>query len=210
MLSNRRTPNPSPTITQARLKKAGLGVFFRARDLPALGLGFRELARMVAAKHVEKLAPGLYRLASAPVTENESIATVAAAVPNGIVCLLTALRFHEIGTQVPRHVWIALDRKARKPTRSPVQLRVVRFSGPMLRHGVETHDILGVPVRITSPARTAIDCFRYRSIVGFDVALEALRETVQTKKATIAQLDRMAELCRVRTVIAPYLTSLVR
>ena len=97
---------------------------------------------------------------------------VAAAVPNAIMCLLTALLFHDIGTQLPHQVWIALDRKARKPTHPPARLRIVRFSGMALTHGVTHHSALGVPFRITSPARTVVDCFRYRNKFGLDIALE--------------------------------------
>jgi predicted transcriptional regulator of viral defense system len=132
---------------------------------------------------------------------------VAARVPQAVVCLLTALHVHGIGTQAPREVWIALDRKARKPRLEGLPVRIVRFSGPMLTYGVETREIQGVPVRITSPARTVVDCFRYRNKVGLDVALEALRDALATGRASVADILRSAEVGRVLSVIQPYVES---
>jgi predicted transcriptional regulator of viral defense system len=163
----------------------------------------------VDAGTIEKVGPGLYRLASAEPSEFETLAMVASVAPSGIVCLLSALGFHRIGTQVPHEVWLAIDRKSRRPTRVPTKLRIVRFSRAMLSYGVETHAILDVPVRITSPARTVVDCFRYRTKLGLDVALEALRDALASRTATMDQITRAAEVCRVRTVIKPYLDAIV-
>jgi predicted transcriptional regulator of viral defense system len=198
----------SPRLTPARLKAAGIGAFFRPRDLESLEIPFAEIQRLVAAGTVEKVAPGLYRLAAAPPSEFETLAMIASAAPGGIVCLLSALRLHGIGTQAPHEVWLALDRKARKPARLPAKVRIVRFSGAMLTYGVETRPILGVPMRVTSPARTVVDCFRYRSKLGLDVALEALRDAVRARKATVDEIMRAAEVCRARTVMKTYLEAL--
>jgi predicted transcriptional regulator of viral defense system len=197
----------SSRLTPARLKSAGIGAFFRPRDLEALEVPFAELQRLVAAGTVEKVGPGLYRLTAAKPSEFETLAMVASAVPGGIICLLSALRFHGIGTQAPHEVWLALDRKARKPARLPARMRIVRFSGAMLTYGIETHPILGVPVRVTSPARTVVDCFRYRSKLGLDVAIEALRDAVRST-ATVDEITRAAEVCRARTVMKTYLEAL--
>ncbi len=148
---------------------------------------------------------GIYRLAAVEPHQLETVATVASAIPGGVICLLTALSIHEIGTQSPHEVWIAIDRKRRKPTRLPTKVRIVRFSGAMLSYGVVRRTVLGVPVSITSPARTVVDCFRYRNKVGLDVAMEALRDTVRTRKTTVAEISRAADTCRIRTVIGPYL-----
>lgn len=195
-------------FTATRLHAAGIGTFFRPRDLQPLGITFRQLQRVVAAGTVEKVAGGLYRISEVEPTELETIAMVASAAPNAIVCLLTALRVHELGTQSPAEVWIALDRKSRKPTRLPARVRVVRFSGAMLTYGVVRRSMLGVPVSITSPARTVVDCFRYRNKVGIDVAMEALRDALRSRKTTVDELSRAADVCRIRTVIGPYLESL--
>ncbi|GIX49459.1 MAG: transcriptional regulator [Candidatus Tectimicrobiota bacterium] len=182
--------------------------FFRFRDAVRLGLSPYALQRLVAAGEVEKIRPGLYRLTDAEPSEMETIALVAAVVPAGIVCLLSALSLHGIGTQLPHEVWLGLDRKARKPSRLPARVRIVRFSGPMLTYGVKTQRILGVPVRVTSPARTVVDCFRYRNKIGLDVATEALREALRTRKTTVDEILRTAEVCRARTVIRPYLEAM--
>jgi predicted transcriptional regulator of viral defense system len=158
---------------------------------------------------VERIARGLYRLRTAPVTELETIAAVCAQVPRAIVCLLTALHVHGIGTQAPREVWIALDHKARKPRLANLPVRVVRFSGQMLNYGVETRETQGVRVRITSPARTVVDCFRYRTRIGLDVGLEALRDALKSRRASVDELLRAAEVCRILTVIKPYVESVV-
>lgn len=196
------------TITENQLKTAGIGTFFRPRDLKPLGVSFKQLQNLVSEGTVENIGNGLYRLSDVEVTELETVAMVASAVPNAIVCLLTALRIHEIGTQSPHEVWIALDRKSRKPTRLPAKVRIVRFSGAMLTYGVTRTTMLGVPVSITSPARTVVDCFRYRNKVGIDVAMEALRDSVRTRKTTVDEISRAAEVCHARTVMKTYLQAL--
>lgn len=196
-------------LTPARLEAAGIGAFFRPRDLEALEIPFAELQRLVAGGVVEKVGPGLYRLAEAEPSEFETLAMVASAIPGAIVCLLSALTLHGIGTQVPHEVWLALDRKARKPSRVPARVHIVRFSGPALNYGIESRPILGVQVHVTSPARTIVDCFRYRSKIGLDVALEALREGIKMRAVTVDEIVRAAEVLRARTVIGPYLEALV-
>ena len=197
-----------PELTSSALQRAGIGGFFRPRDVARLGLTHYGLLHMVADGHIERVAPGLYRLADIEATEMETIAMVASAVPHAIVCLLSALRVHEIGTQSPQGVWLGIDRKARKPARLPAKTSIVRFSGPMLSYGVITRSMQGVNVRLTNPARTVVDCFRYRNKVGLDVAMEALRDAVRSRKAMVSEIDRAAEVCRIRTVIGPYLEAL--
>ena len=196
------------TLDAAGLQEAGVGAFFRPRDLAPLGISHRRLQGLVSQGIAENFGNGLYRLTDVPATELETIAMVAAAVPNAIVCLLTALRVHEIGTQSPRDIWIALDRKARKPVNPPARVRIVRFSGPMLTYGVLYRTALGVPFRITSPARTVVDCFRYRNKFGLDIALEALDDALRSRAATVSEIMRAAEACRARTVLETYLEAL--
>ena len=195
-------------LTRKLLETAGIGVFFRPRDLVRLDISFRQLQGLVAEGVVEKVGYGLYRLVEVELTEMETVAMVACAAPRTIVCLLTALGVHEIGTQLPHEIWIALDRKARKPVGLPARVRIVRFSGAMLTYGVVRRPMLGVPVSITSPARTVVDCFRYRNKVGLDVAMEALRDAVRDRIATVDEIWRAAEVCRISTVISPYLEAL--
>lgn len=195
-------------LTKARLDAAGVGAFFRPRDVLPLSVSFRQLQRLVAEGTVEKLGSGVYRLSEVEPNEFETIAMVATAAPDAIVCLLSALRIHEIGTQSPHQVWLAIDRKARVPRRLPAKVRIVRFSGAMLTYGVVTQSMQGVKVRLTNPARTVVDCFRYRNKIGLDVAMEALRDAVRSRKALVGEIDRAAEVCRIRTVIGPYLEAL--
>ena len=196
-------------LDTTRLQEAGLGVFFHPRDIASLGVSHRRLQGLVTEGVVENLGNGLYRLAEVEPTEVETQVMVAAAVPNTIICLLTALQFHNIGTQAPHEVWIGLDRKARKPTRAPARVRIVRFSGAMLTYGVVVHSLLGVPVRVTSPARTVVDCFRYRNKLGLDIAIEALRDALSLRVATVDGIMRAAAACRARSVISAYVQALV-
>jgi len=192
-------------LDATQLREAGLGAFFRPRDVATFGISHRKLQKLVSEGLAEQVGNGLYRLSEIEPTEAETIAMVAAAIPRAVMCLFTALRYHDIGTQSPHEIWIALDRKARKPAHPPSRVRVVRFSGPMLSYGVIQRSALGVPFLITSPARTVVDCFRYRKKFGLDVALEALKDVLQSGVATIGEIERAAEVCRIRTVIRPYL-----
>lgn len=197
-------------LTRSRLREVGADAFLRSRDLEALGLTFRDLSRLVEDGEIERVAKGLYRLKSAEPTQHHTLAAVCARVPQAIVCLLSALRVHEIGTQLPRDVWIAIPHKARAPRVPEFPIRVVRFSGPSLRYGIQEIRIEGVPARVTSPARTVVDCFRFRRLVGRDAAQEALRETLRERKATADEIWRAAEVCRARSLVGPYLEALSR
>jgi predicted transcriptional regulator of viral defense system len=148
----------------------------RSRDLAAEAIPRVVLTRLERAGELVRVGRGLYQLAGADVGAHHSIAAAAARVPRGIVCLLTALRVHDLTTQQPAEIWMAIDVKARKPRANDLGLRVVRFSGKALVVGVELRRLDGVKVKITSPARTVVDCFRYRNKIGLDVALEALRD----------------------------------
>ena len=157
---------------------------------------------------VERVARGLYRVTEAELTEHYSHAAVCARVPGAIVCLLTALRIHELGTQRPQKVWIAIPHKARTPHVPELPIRVVRFSGATLRYGVVDTTFEGVPGRITTPARTVVDCFRFRRLFGIHVAIEALREALYDRKATVGQVWRAAEVCRAKSLVGPVLDAL--
>ena len=148
----------------------------RSRDLARHRISRTALARMEVRGEIEQLGRGLYSLPGASGMLHQSLVEVAKRVPKAVACLLTALRFHELTTQAPFEVWIALPRGAWRPRLEYPQLRVLRFSGASLTEGIETHVIQGVPVKVYNPAKTAADCFKYRNKIGLDVALEALRE----------------------------------
>lgn len=184
-----------------------LGVL-RPRDAASHGIPHMVLTRLVESGELRRSARGAYVLAGADVTEHHSLAQASARVPNGVVCLLSALRFHELGTQAPYEVWLAIDNKARTPRVESPPLRIVRFSGAALSEGTEVHVIEKVRVRIYGPAKTVVDCFRFRNKLGLDVALEALREFLRAHPRKRAELYKFAKLGRVSNVMQPYLEAL--
>lgn len=180
----------------------------RTRDLEAHGIWRAELRSFVEQGVLQRIGRGLYTRRGVQAGENHSLAEVGKRVPRGIVCLLSALRFHGLTTQQPSEVWLALDAKARAPKADSLALRIVRFSGDALSEGVEEHVIEGITVKITNPAKTVADCFKFRNKIGLDVALEALRETWRGRRCDISELMRHARVCRVANVMRPYLESL--
>lgn len=180
-------------LNRGALREAGIGNFFRPSQLEQLGITYHKLRQLEAQKAVERVGRGLYRLADAEPTERYSIASICARAPNAIVCLLSALQVHEIGTQLPLHVWIAISHKARPPRFGGTGVRLVRFSGAALSYGVQETTFEDVPARITSPARTVVDCFRFERLVGREAALEALQDALRDDRVTIEDLRRVLD-----------------
>jgi predicted transcriptional regulator of viral defense system len=180
----------------------------RPCDLTELGIPRVSLTRAVRRGQLERVGRGLYGLPDREVSEYGSLAEVARRVPKGVVCLLSALRFHGLTTQAPFEVWLAIENKALAPKLDYPTLRIVRFSGAALTEGVEEHVVDGVTVRVTGVAKTVADCFKYRNKIGLDVALEALREAWYAKRMTGDDLWHYAKVCRVANVMRPYLDSL--
>jgi predicted transcriptional regulator of viral defense system len=180
----------------------------RPRDLEALGIPREYLLRLHRQGKLIRTGRGIYTLPDAAVTERHSYAEVAKRVPEAVLCLLSALAFHEFTTQSPAAVWIALGKGARKPAILSPSLRVVRLTEPSLSEGVEKHTVEGVPVRVYSAAKTVADCFKFRNKIGLDIAIEALKDCLRRKKATINDIYRYAKICRVSNVIRPYMESL--
>ncbi len=180
----------------------------RTSELAERGIHRQALSRLVAAGKLERVGRGLYRISASPLTEHHGLALASAAVPRGVICLLSALRFHGIGTQLPSQVWIAIDRRARQPALSYPPLKVVRFTGAALTEGVRDYKLEGQTVRVYGVAKTLADCFKYRNKTGLDIALEALREAWRARRFTMDELDRYAGICRVRQVMKPYLEAL--
>jgi predicted transcriptional regulator of viral defense system len=185
-----------------RLRSSGVVGFFRAGQLEQAGLTRAQLPSLLRSGRVERVGRGLYRLTEAEPTENYSIAMACARVPNSIVCLLSALRIHGIGTQTPAEVWLAIPHKARQPRLRELKLRIVRFSGPAWTFGVRETVFEGVPARITSPARTIADCFRFERLVGPEAAMEALQDGLRQRKVTVAELTRVLEVLPSRRLSA--------
>jgi len=180
----------------------------RAADLVRRGIPQVYLRRLERRGVLVRTARGLYRLADAAVTEHHGLAVVARRVPHAVTCLLSALSFHHLTTQLPHEVWIAIARSARRPKTDWPPLRVLRMSGRALTEGVETHRLEGVRVRVFNVAKTVADCFKYRNKIGLDVALEALREAWRARRVTMDDLWRYAEVNRVARVMRPYLESI--
>ena len=158
---------------------------------------------------MERLKRGLYRWTGAPVDEKYSLIVAHRQVPDGVVCLLSALQFHNLTTQAPFEVWITVRRGTAIPRDPAVPLRVFRSSGPAYREGIERHRLKGVTILVYSVARTIADCFKYRNRIGLDVALEALREGWRERRFTADELMHYARVCRVANVIRPYAEAIV-
>jgi predicted transcriptional regulator of viral defense system len=177
---------------------------FRLSEAIAAGIHPEHVRRLTNRGDLTRVGRGLYALPAQQATEYHTLAEIAKRVPKGIVCLLTALRFHGLGTQNPREVWVAVDRRAGIPRVDFAPVRIVRISGEALTSGVDPHNIENVPVRITSPARTVVDCFKFRNKIGIDVAVEALREYRRLRKGTADELWRQAARLRMTKVMRPY------
>lgn len=180
----------------------------RTRDLAGYQIPRTTLSRLVESGRLIQISRGLYALPDQSRSEQHQLADVAVRSPQGIFCLLTALRFHDLTTQSPHEIWFAIPNKAHPPKLDYPPLRVVRFSGAALTQGIETHVVDGVSVRVYSVAKTVADCFKYRNKIGVDVALEALREARREKRATNDELWHHAKICRVANVMRPYMESI--
>jgi predicted transcriptional regulator of viral defense system len=200
-------------VALRRLRAAG--EVFRTRDAVAVGITRAELARLANQGALEHLDRGLYRFADAAISEHASLVEVAKRAPSAIICLLSALQFHGLTTELPAAVWLMVDTHRRPPKITTPRIEVVRASGEAFEHGVMTRRLEGVDVRITTPAKTVADCFRYRKYVGLEVAIEALRDFVaQSKKRrgpaySVDALMNAAKVDNVVGVVRPYLEALV-
>jgi len=179
-----------------------------ARALRAEGIHPEYLRRLCAGGLLVKVGRGVYMLPDAEVTPRHGLALAATVVPKGVICLLSALRFHGIGTQSPSEVWVAIDQRAARPRAAYPRMRFVRSSGRSLTAGVEVRRIEGVPVKVACVARTVADCFKHRNKIGLDVALEALREARRGRRCTNDELWRYARLCRVTETMRPYMEAM--
>jgi predicted transcriptional regulator of viral defense system len=194
--------NKSKIMNYARRRGA-----IRPKDVESIGIPRLALYRLVRQGELIRTARGLYSPAAFDPTEHHTSVEVTVAIPKAIICLLSALQFHDLTTQMPNRVWVAIDRKARKP-RTSLPVTIVRFSGESLIDGIETHTVEGVDLRVTTPAKTVADCFKYRNKIGIDVAIEALSDCIKRRKATRDEIWRYAKLCRVANVIRPYMEAM--
>ncbi len=198
----------------SRLRDAALTIaqaqaITRWRDFAAAGVTPATIARMIDDGELERLGRGLYRRPDFDASENQSLLEAAKAAPRATICLLSALRFHDLTTQLPHAVWLKIGRKDRPPRSASQRLQIVRASGTALTEGVTHMRQDGVELALTTPAKTVADCFKYRNRVGLDVAIEALRDGLRRKAFTVDEFMRMADADRVARVARPYLEALV-
>ncbi|NUQ38285.1 MAG: type IV toxin-antitoxin system AbiEi family antitoxin domain-containing protein [Caldilineales bacterium] len=179
------------------------------QDVRAQGLSPSSLYWLQRTGRIVRVGRGRYALLELPVTEHHTLAEASRRAPKAVVCLLSALRFHGLTTQAPFEVWLAIANKAWQPTPSGLPLRFVRFSGDAFTMGVEIHVVENVQVKVYSVAKTVADCFKYRHKIGLDVAIEALRDALHQRKATVDELWQFAEICRVQAVIKPYIEAML-
>lgn len=198
-----------PTKKEKLMRAVRKNGLIRACELSVLGIPRHCLSSLVKTGELQRVSRGVYAPSGNNPTTNRSIAETAKRIPKGVVCLLSALRFHDLTTQLPSQVWLAIDTKAWYPKEDLLPLRIVHFSAQALHEGIEVHRIEGVPVKVYCAAKTVADCFKYRNKIGLDVALEALRESQRKRKCTMDALWRFAKVCRVANVMRPYLESVV-
>lgn len=180
----------------------------RIKDLLDRGI-HPEYARRLAGKEMlVRSERGVYTVVDSEITEHHDLALIGKRVPNGVICLTSALRFHDIGTQLPQKIWLALEKGSAQPRISHPPISVVRFSGRSFSEGIEEHKIEGVTVRIYHSAKTVADCFKFRNRIGLEAAIEAARECLDGRKATSDEIFHYAKICRVWNVMKPYLEAL--
>ena len=206
--------NLSESITVMNLSErlfeiAGEKKLIKPKDLTAEKIPTVYLSRLVKQGKLLQVGKGLYSLPDTLLDENQSLLEVQHLVPKGVFCLLTALQFHNLTTQNPFQVWLAVDRNAAVPRIRSIQNRIFRVSGKMFSAGIEEHQVEGGTIRVYSPAKTVADCFKYRSKVGLDVAMEALKDAWRKRLIRMDELFRFAKLNRVTNVLLPYAQMLV-
>lgn len=180
----------------------------RVSELSKQGIPRVVLTRLTREGRLVRIGRGLYALPNRPISENESLLEVATRSSQGVFCLLTALRFHKLTTQSPFEVWLAIPNKAQPPKIDNLSLRIIRLSKEALEEGIETHMQDGIPIRVYGIAKTIVDCFKFRNKIGLDVALEALQEAWREKRFQMDELWYYARICKVETIIRPYIESL--
>jgi predicted transcriptional regulator of viral defense system len=198
-------PNSIEDRLLTLVRRAGV---LRPRDLAPHDISRQYLLRLERRGRLQKVGRGLYMASESHLTEHHSLVEASKRVPRGVICLLSALRYHGLTTQAPSEVWMAIDNKAWRPKVDNPRLHIVRFSGESLAAGIEEHIIEKVRVRVYGPAKTVADCFKYRNKIGLDVALESLRDCWRERRATMDEIWKYAKACRVANVMRPYLESL--
>lgn len=185
------------------------GGILRTSEALRAGIHPATLYAMRDAGILERISRGLYRLADNPPLGNPDLVTVAKRIPNGVICLISALAFHDLTTQIPHEVYLALPRGAEEPRLDFPPIRTFRFTGKSFTEGIETHPLEGVPVRVYGPEKTLADCFKFRNRIGLDTVIEALRFYRERRSMKVDELLHFAAICRVTKVMRPYLEAIL-
>lgn len=207
-------PKPSPragkptTAADKAIEIISKGGIVRLRELKAVGIPEVVVSRLTRAGRVVRLARGLYQLPNADLQTSHTLAEVAKLVPKGVICLISALVYHELTLQMPPFVWVAIDVHTRQPSHRYPPMRFVRFGEKALTEGIEEHVIEGVTVKITSPAKTIVDCFRFRNKIGVDIAISAMREALRKRCCAPDEIIKLARSLRIASVVQPYLEAM--
>jgi len=180
------------------------GGVIRVKDAAGAGIHSQYITNLVSRGIMEKITRGTYALLDGPFTEHQTAVEVCARVPRGVLCLLTALQFHGLTTQLPHQVWLAIPRSMQTPKFKGLPVRYIKYSQATYEKGIETYDIEGAKIKVYNVPKTITDCFKFRNTVGVDVAIEALREGWHDRRFQVAELTEYAELSRVWNVIRPY------
>lgn len=208
MSNKKKVKNPDRFETGKKVFRDRGGILKTGEALSA-GIHPRTLYEMKKSGILEKLARGLYRLTDMPPLSNPDFVSVALKVPNGVICLISALAYHEITTQIPHEVYLALNRGAEPPKLEHPPIRIFWFTGEAFTHGIENYKLDDVQARIYSPEKTIADCFKYRNKIGLDTAIEALKFYRERKRFKVDDLMQFARVCRVEKVMRPYLEALL-
>lgn len=209
MASDRTTPDSRPIARALSEFRARGGGLLRTRDALKAGIHPRTLYELRDSGRIDQLSRGLFRLADAPALGHPDLVTVAVKIPEGVLCLISALAWHELTTQIPHEIYVAIPRGAEAPRLGYPPVRHFWFSGPAYSEGVETHNVDGIQLRVYSREKTLADCFKHRNRIGGDTVLEALRVYQQQRPINTEALLHYAEICRVKRVITPYLEALL-
>jgi len=203
--SSKSNPDKRKMLLRAFKKKP----LMHTMEIVKLGISRQYLGKLVDKGVIEKVGRGLYKLPGSLLSEYYSLVKSSALVPHGVICLLSALQFHKLTTQMPFEVWMAIKDKSGEPRESDSALKIVRFSPPAYRAGIEEHQLDGVNVKIYSPAKTVADCFKFRHRIGLDIAIEALKDYLKSNPGGSDEIWEYARICRVIKIIRPYLEALV-
>lgn len=196
------------TASDRAIKIISTGGMVRLHEIKAAGIPEVVVARLAKAGRIVRLARGLYQMPDADIQANHTLAAVSKIVPKGIICLISALAYHEITLQMPPFIWVAIDGHTRQPKHSYPPMRFVRFGVKAQSEGVEQHLIEGATVRVTSPARTIVDCFRFRNKIGVDIAISAMREALRKRRVTPDNIMKHARSLRIAAIVRPYLEAM--